>query len=381
MMVPRRLRLPVAGPCSGWINLRAPASSFGSAASFASAASGEGAAAAGADPTPSAGGRRSGGGPVRRPAGRQWQGPQAAGSNRPVTEDDVEKRMKELQNWSKLSFDQQNMRPTHEARKPSADWRKDPGHNVPYRFRLPTGDDRPKDDRPKDDRQQDQGKEAQAKGKKAGDIENRAYTDHTGLRFPTLETAENYDYHKDRGLDRVAFERSYPIKVPGYRRLDPYLREYIHFLHSLDPVRFTIDRIAERYRLRSRTVAKVVQEWGVNRYLTRSGLTRLSEKQQTRESVILKKKEEQYAKWVGFDQLGDEDDPESDDEALGAFKGWRSTSDWVRRQSVEVEMMSAFPMPEKRDPMPKRVDVDMVVDSRRDVKVINWIDPSDKVVF
>jgi len=152
-------------------------------------------------------------------------------------------------------------------------------------------------------------------------------------------------------------------------------------LHSLDPVRFTIDRIAERYRLRSRTVAKVVQEWGVNRYLTRSGLTRLSEKQQTRESVILKKKEEQYAKWVGFDQLGDEDDPESDDEALGAFKGWRSTSDWVRRQSVEVEMMSAFPMPEKRDPMPKRVDVDMVVDSRRDVKIINWIDPSGKVVF
>mmetsp|Transcript_59201 Transcript_59201/g.167921 ORF Transcript_59201/g.167921 Transcript_59201/m.167921 type:complete len:249 (-) Transcript_59201:122-868(-) len=224
MMLPRRLRLPVAGPCSGWINLRAPASSFGSAASFASAASGEGAAAVGADPTPSAGGRRSGGGPVRRPAGRQWQGPQAAGSNRPVTVDDVEKRMKELQNWAKLSFDQQNMRPTHEARKPSADWRKDPGHNVPYRFRLPTGDDRPKDDR-----QQDQGKEAQAKGKKVGDIENRAYTDHTGLRFPTLETAENYDYHKDRGLDRVAFERSYPIKVPGYRRLDPYLREYIHF--------------------------------------------------------------------------------------------------------------------------------------------------------
>eukprot|EP00913_Durusdinium_trenchii_P030788 g28834.t1 len=77
----------------------------------------------------------------------------------------------------------------------------------------------------------------------------------------------------------------------------------------------------------------------------------------------------------GWDQMGDEDDPESDDEAwgskrggvgeaLGESKGWRSTSDWVRRQSVEVEMMSAFPMMDKRDPMPKRVDVDMVVDSR-----------------
>ena len=27
--------------------------------------------------------------------------------------------------------------------------------------------------------------------------------------------------------------------------------------------------------------------------------------------------------------MGDQDDPESDDEALGESKGWRSTSDWV----------------------------------------------------
>lgn len=222
---------------------------------------------------------------------------------------------------------------------------------------------------------------AAQKGKEnKSDKQAQAYSDYAGLRFPTLETAENYDYHKDRGLTRL-IERAYPIKVPGYRRLDPYLREYIFFLHNLDSARFTITRIAERYRMREATVAKVVKEWGVNRYLTRSGLTRLSEKQMSREAVILAKKEEQYAKWVGWDQLGDEDDPDTDDEAIGEFKGWRSTSDWVRRQTVEVEMMSAFPMMEKRDPMPRRVDVDMVVDSKQNHKIMNWIDPSDKVVF
>jgi len=128
-------------------------------------------------------------------------------------------------------------------------------------------------------------------------------------------------------------------------------------------------------------VSKVVSEWGTNQYLTRSGLTRLGEKLRTKESVILDKKEQQYGKWVGWDQLGDEDDKQSDDEALGEFRGWRSTNDWVRRQNVEVEMMSAFPMMEKRDPMPKRVDVDLVVDNQRYHKVINWIDPTDKVVF
>mmetsp|Transcript_3809 Transcript_3809/g.7946 ORF Transcript_3809/g.7946 Transcript_3809/m.7946 type:complete len:320 (-) Transcript_3809:54-1013(-) len=223
-----------------------------------------------------------------------------------------------------------------------------------YRFRLP----------------------AQAGGAPRGP----AYDDHSGLRFPTLETAENIDYHKDRGLDRV-IERAYPIQVPGYRRLDPYLREYIYFLHNLDPARFSITRIAQRYRMREKTVAKVVQEWGTNHYLTRTGLTKLRKKQQTREAVIMAKKEQEYAKWVGWDQLGDEDDSETDDEAIGDTRGWRSTSDWIRKQTVEVEMMSAFPMMEKRDPMPKRVDVDMVVDSRQHFKIINWIDPTDKVVF
>lgn len=206
------------------------------------------------------------------------------------------------------------------------------------------------------------------------------YTDYTGLRFPTLETAANFDYHQDRGLKKLDL-REFPIKVPGYRRLDPYLREYIHFLHSLDPVRFTVARIAERYRMREKTVAKVVQEWASNRFLTRSGLTRLSQKQTTKEKVVLRAKEEMYAKWVGWDQIGDEDDPETDDEELGDYRGWRATQDWVRKQNVEVESMSAFPLMAKRDPMPKRVDADLVVESSRTHKIINWIDPHDKVPF
>jgi len=277
---------------------------------------------------------------------------------------DVDYHMEDLQKRSRKAFDAPG--------KPSTDWRMEPGHKVPYRFRIHEPTQMKKEDASSEPKQ---GAKAQVP------TIQEPYSNYAGLRFPTLETAENYDYHKDRGIDRVAYERSYPIKVPGYRRLDPYLREYIYFLHSLDPARFTIDRIAERYRLRQKTVAKIVQEWGVNRYLTRSGLTRLRDKQQTREDVILRAKEQQYAKWVGFDQLGDQEDPESDDEALGSFKGYPTTSDWVRRQTVEVEMMSAFPMPEKRDPMPKRVDVDMVVDSRQNHKIINWIDPTDKVVF
>lgn len=266
--------------------------------------------------------------------------------------------------------------------KPYLEWQGKPGHQVPYRYRIPELAPRKTNLPAAGSKEGDQGAASKASTPEKEVVVKEDYTDYCGLRFPTLETAENFDYHKDRGMDRAAFERVYPIKVPGYRRLDPYLREYIFFLHSLDPARFTVERIAERYRLRARTVMQVVQEWSVNRYLLKSGLVeKLGDKQQTRESLMLKKKEGMYAKWVGWDQLGDQDDPESDDEALGKFQGWRSTSDWVRRQSIEVEMMRAFPMSEKRDPMPKRVDVDLVVDNTRDFKVINWIDPSDKVVF
>lgn len=34
-----------------------------------------------------------------------------------------------------------------------------------------------------------------------------------------------------------------------------------------------------------------------------------------------------------------------------------------------------------RDALPKRVDVDLTVRNTRKMKIINWIDPTDKVVF
>jgi len=276
----------------------------------------------------------------------------------------IKSHFDELRERSNSSMKEQMKKTAGQERdKFSMEWRRSSAAKVPYRFRI-------KDPPPKDFSNEQKEKPSQ----------ELPYSDHSGLRFPSLETAENYDYHKYRGLDRLV-DHAFPIKVPGHRRLDPYLREFIHFLHTLDPVRFTIDRIAERYRLREKTVRKVVKEWGVNRYLTRSGLTSVRDKQQTKEGKVLAAKETQYAKWVGWDQLGDEDDIESDDEKLGEHKGWRSTNDWVRRQNVEVESMSAFPMMAKRDPMPKRVDVDLVVDSKQHIKVINWIDPSDKVAF
>jgi len=278
-------------------------------------------------------------------------------------EQQVREQIENIQGRSRRNV-QKGTDPVGDRWKFRDDWRRGPGF-VPYRYRI-------------------NDPEIKEKGMDAAEIRaknQQPYTDYTGLRFPSLGTAENFDYHNDRGFDRVK-ERSFPIKVPGYRRLDPYLREYIHFLHNLDPVRFTVARIAERYRMREKTVAKVCQEWAVSRYLTRSGLTRLRDRQTTKEAVILRKKEEMYARWVGWDQLGDQDDPEPDSEsALGTFQGWRSTSDWIRRQTVEVEMMSAFPMMEKRNPMPKRVDVDMAVGHKRSHKIINWIDPNDKVVF
>lgn len=267
------------------------------------------------------------------------------------------------------------------ARKFQSDWRSDPGHQVPARFKLEPPAKQKKARRPAPEQAQDAGGDKPKEQNAGKSARKDSYTDFAGLRFPTLETAGSFDYHQDRGLKRIK-ERSFPITVPGHRRLDPYLREYIHFLHNLDPARFTVERIAERYRLRTKTVKKVIQEWGTNRFLLGSGLVqRLRDKQMTREAVVLNAKEQQYGKWVGFDQMGDEDDQESDDELVGEFRGWRSTSDWLRRQTVEVEMMSAFPMMEKREPMPKRVDVDLVVENSREHKIINWIDPNDKVVF
>lgn len=293
----------------------------------------------------------------------------------------VEDHMKDIRSRSKRIIDDRvkgddGFDPSIKFR---SDWRSIQGHSVPARFRLQ--DPPPPQPKRKDAEESDPDPQAERAAKQARKAELdeyklKPYTDYSGLRFPTLETAESYHYHQDKGLDKLV-ERSYPIQVPPHRRLDPYLREYIHFLHRLDPARFSISRIAERYRLRTKTVEKIVQEWSANSWMTRSGLTTLNTKQATKESVVLDKKEAMYAKWVGYDQLGDEEDPQTDDEEIGEFKGWRPTSDWVRKQTIEVEMMSAFPMMEKRSPMPKKVDVDMTLHESRSHKVINWIDPTD----
>ena len=77
--------------------------------------------------------------------------------------------------------------------------------------------------------------------------------------------------------------------------------------------------------------------------------------------------------------MGDgEDDVHEEDEE---FKGHRNTTDWIRRQSVEVEQMSAYPLGQNRNPMPKRVDIDVVVRQTKGRKIMNWIDPEDKLAF
>eukprot|EP00392_Amoebophrya_sp_AT5.2_P001774 g1779.t1 len=204
------------------------------------------------------------------------------------------------------------------------------------------------------------------------------YTDFSGNRFPTLSTAKNWRYFESRGLNRLT-PRKFPIFVEPAQRLDPYFREYLFFLHTWDPTRFTVPRIAERYRLKEQTVRKVVADFGENYFLRTQGISSTRRKQIDRGARIAEKKAQAFAVGVGWDQMGDGEDDVH--EATDDFDGWKSTQDWVRRQNVEVEMMSAFPSRDKRNPLPKRVDVDLVVAHTPAAKIINWIDPHDKVPF
>jgi len=96
--------------------------------------------------------------------------------------------------------------------------------------------------------------------------------------------------------------------------------------------------------------------------------------------AVLNKKEMVYSQRMGYDHMGDEE-VDDDDGKLEEFNGWKSTFDWVDRQAIEVETMSAFPLAEKRVAVKKRVDVDVTVHQTRKHKIMNWIDPTDKVVF
>jgi len=95
---------------------------------------------------------------------------------------------------------------------------------------------------------------------------------------------------------------------------------------------------------------------------------------------VLDVKEKAFAKAVGYEILGNQDI--DDEREIGEdFDGFTSTYDTARKQSIEVESFSAFPLPLKRNPVPKRVDVDMTVAHTRKAKIVNWIDPTDKLVF
>ncbi|UKJ89099.2 hypothetical protein MACJ_002345 [Theileria orientalis] len=201
------------------------------------------------------------------------------------------------------------------------------------------------------------------------------YTDFCGLRFPTLETTRNRNYWKDSGLNRI-LPRIFPITLPTHRKVDPLMREYIYFIHTLDPARFRIERIGERYGFKSSTVSKIIKEFSLLHYINKNKLCKIEDKRIDLSEQRLQIKEAAYRDNVGYIQRSNE----QEDSEL-EYKGDKDTVDWLYRQSVIAESMSAFPYPSTRKPMPKRVDVDLTVKNDKNVKVINWIDPTDKVVI
>ncbi|CBZ54778.1 hypothetical protein NCLIV_052040 [Neospora caninum Liverpool] len=300
--------------------------------------------------------------PRRPPGGESWRTVFAGHGMRHLAElydsseaPSEERREKEAKlNWFALGRVVDQNRGRHLA-----------GYTVPYKFRII-----------------DPISVARSVPKNLGQLNRRTqtgdqYVDFSQNRFPVLNTAENFRYWKDRGLDRL-LPRVFPIKLPAHRRVDPLLREYIYFLHSMDPARFSTRKLGERYGLKERTVELICREFSVAEFLRRTELATPYTRRVSREKAVLRTKEALFSLKLGYDQLGDED---LDEQEEHEFRGFRSTQDWIQRQNIEVEMMSAFPLPAKRDPVPKRVDVDLTVHNTAKLKVMNWIDPNDKVVF
>ena len=237
-----------------------------------------------------------------------------------------------------------------------------PGYEVPYKFRINTKRGIPD-------------KEDLTDAVTHSDL---TYTSFVGNRFPSLETGGNYRYWKERGLERL-LPKVFPIHLPTHRRIHPLMRNYMSFLYKLDPARFTVRKIAERYGVKERSVSKIIGELSTRNFLSDSGLSE-KDRQITKEFAVLDAKEKQYAKAVGYELVGNQDIDE--ERELGEdFDGYTSTSDFVRLQSIEVESFSAFPLARKRNPVPKRVDVDLPVKHTKTSKIVNWIDPTEKVVF
>lgn len=264
--------------------------------------------------------------------------------NRFVTERTVEKYAEQLSRSSAAS-----------------QWSSKWSESVAYKFKL--------DKTPKD--------EGVFPDSKTDLLDKKPYTEFSGNRFPSLYTAENMKMLKDKGLNRLE-AKQFPIRIDAERRLHPQFRTYMYFLNSLDPVRFTPQRIAMRYSLRDQTAVSIIKHVGTKHFIDESGVTTQKLKQSTKELRVADFKERAFAKAVGYSIVGDELPGGGSDELHGSQ---RKATDWVRLQNIEVEMMSAFPLPARRNPMPKRVDVDLVVGNSPEFKVINWIDPHDKVPF
>lgn len=250
---------------------------------------------------------------------------------------------------------------------------------VPYKFRVQLPEDR-------DPMTRDTGK-----------LTN---TDNSGLRFPTLSSDENYRYWNASGYSRFK-PRTFPFKVPPHRLINPWLKEFIYFLNNIDPHRFTFSRLGERFGLKEDSVQKLVKNFDTKLWLRdnelvdlpfttesrgdldweyrRAARGELSVRQISKNIRVQDTKEVMYARHHGWQEIGNE--WEMTEQEPEEFKGKSTTADYLRKQAIEIEGMSAFPFGQFRDPVVKRTDVELPVITGKDIKISNWVDPSDKIVF
>ncbi|GAB64616.1 hypothetical protein PCYB_021850, partial [Plasmodium cynomolgi strain B] len=267
-----------------------------------------------------------------------------------------------------------------------------PAYTVPYRYKVVIPTRRKKGKLISDVNKQNRGEkgkggassnepndpEENIKEEYSRDVSNQlSYSDFVGFRNPTLETVDNYRYWQDSGFKKF-LHRTFPIKLPEHRTLNPLLREYIYFLHSLDPFRFSVKKLSERYFLSQKCIQSIYKEESVKRFLRENQLCDEQTKRISKKEAVSKIKELIYAKKLGYKDIGDFENVHNEEDQ---FQGHKNTFDVINRQVIQVESISAFPLPDRRDPVPKRVDVDIPVANSANVKIMNWVNPNDKVVF
>ncbi|ANQ06041.1 Uncharacterized protein PCOAH_00003130 [Plasmodium coatneyi] len=267
-----------------------------------------------------------------------------------------------------------------------------PAYTVPYRYRVVIPTRRKKVKGISDMNEQKRGEKSKGgasqnepndpaeniKEEYSRDVSNQlSYSDFVGFRNPTLETLDNYRYWQDSGFKKF-LHRTFPIKLPEHKTLNPLFREYIYFLHSLDPFRFSVKKLSERYFLSQKCIESIYKEESVKRFLRENQLCDEKTKRISKKEAVSKIKELIYAKKLGYKDIGDFENVKNEEDQ---FQGHKNTFDVINRQVIQVESISAFPLPDRRDPVPKRVDVDIPVGNSANVKIMNWVNPNDKVVF